>query len=135
VAGLIGNVSLLGRGKAPPRSGVARERSRGSIDDSERSLRLDYSSLDVTSSPAFTAGVARVNPPPAVAWEFGQRIRERRLGAQLSQMQLAERSGLHFTFISSAERGRRNPTLTSILRLAHGLDVDAGSLLLGLREQ
>ncbi len=55
-----------------------------------------------------------------------------RTGAGLSQMDLADRSGLHFTFVSSVERGVRNPTLTTILRLARGLDVDPGELVSGL---
>lgn len=48
-------------------------------------------------------------------------------------MELAERAGLHFTFVSSVERGQRNPTLTTILHLAGGLDVDPSVLVRGLR--
>lgn len=76
----------------------------------------------------------RSNPPPPVAAELGDRIRAHRERLGLSQIDLAERSHLHFTYVSSIERGRRNPTLTSILRLARGLDIDAGTLIAGLRE-
>ena len=47
-------------------------------------------------------------------------------------MELAERIGLHFTFVSSVERGERNVSLQSLLRLADGLEVNAGSLIEGL---
>ena len=55
-------------------------------------------------------------------------------GAELSQLELAEEAGLHFTYVSSVERGQRNPTLTSILRLAEGLGMDRGALISGLNE-
>lgn len=47
-------------------------------------------------------------------------------------MALAERIGLHFTFVSSVERGERNLSLSSLLRLAEGLGVNASELVDGL---
>lgn len=94
---------------------------------------VDYLSLDYLSWHGFTAGVARINPPPLVARRFGERVREERASRGWSQMTLAEHSGLHFTFVSSIERGRRNPTLTTICALAEGLEVDPGRLVEGLR--
>jgi transcriptional regulator with XRE-family HTH domain len=64
--------------------------------------------------------------------ELGRRVRERRVELGLSQMALAERIGLHFTFVSSVERGERNLSLTSLVRLAEGLEVNAGDLVDGL---
>jgi transcriptional regulator with XRE-family HTH domain len=49
-----------------------------------------------------------------------QRLR-RELGQ--SQEELADRAGLHRTYVSGVERGIRNPTLTVIERLARGLGV------------
>jgi transcriptional regulator with XRE-family HTH domain len=49
-------------------------------------------------------------------------------------MKLAEVSGLHFTYISSAERGERNVSLVNIVRIAEALKVDAGELLSGLKD-
>ncbi len=66
------------------------------------------------------------------AEEFGRRVRARRTALGVSQMVLAEAAGLHFTFVSSVERGRRNVTLPSVLRLAKGLGVDAGELVSGI---
>ena len=47
-------------------------------------------------------------------------------------MALAERIGLHFTFVSEVERGERNLTLTSILAIARGLEINAAVLVDGL---
>jgi transcriptional regulator with XRE-family HTH domain len=44
-------------------------------------------------------------------------------------MALAERIGLHFTFVSSVERGERNLSLSSLLRLAEGLEVNPAVLV------
>lgn len=48
-------------------------------------------------------------------------------------MALAERIGLHFTFVSSVERGERNLSLSSLLRLAEGLEMDPADLVAGLK--
>jgi transcriptional regulator with XRE-family HTH domain len=48
-------------------------------------------------------------------------------------MALADRIGLHFSFVSEVERGLRNLSLESLLRIAEGLDTDAGTLVAGLR--
>jgi len=48
-------------------------------------------------------------------------------------MALAERIGLHFTFVSSVERGERNLSLASLLRLAEGLELNPAKLVDGLR--
>lgn len=69
-------------------------------------------------------------PPPVV---FGERVRARRLEIGLSQMELAERAGMHFTYVSSVERGLRNISLVNIVRLAEALGVDAGTLVAGMR--
>jgi transcriptional regulator with XRE-family HTH domain len=64
---------------------------------------------------------------------LGERARARRIELGLSQMALADRIGLHFTFVGSVERGERNLSLSSLLRLADGLDIDPGELVTGLR--
>ena len=63
---------------------------------------------------------------------LGQRVRARRSELGLSQVALADRIGLHFTFVSSVERGERNLSLSSLIRLADGLEVNAGDLVDGL---
>lgn len=77
--------------------------------------------------------MGRTSRRTAAQTELGRRARERRLALGLSQMALAERVGLHFTFVSSVERGERNLSLASLLRLAEGLEVDPSELVFGLR--
>jgi transcriptional regulator with XRE-family HTH domain len=59
---------------------------------------------------------------------FGRRIRELREGKRLSQETLAERAGLHWTYVSGIERGRRAPGLDVIGRIAAGLRVSPSEL-------
>lgn len=65
--------------------------------------------------------------------EFGARVRERRKERGLSQEELAHKSGMHRTYVSSVERGERNIALVNIVALAAALRVDAGDLVAGLK--
>jgi transcriptional regulator with XRE-family HTH domain len=67
-----------------------------------------------------------VHNPGRVA--FGARVRELRLAKGLSQEELAERAGLHRTYLSSLERGQRNVGLDNILDLAAALEVPPARL-------
>lgn len=64
---------------------------------------------------------------------FGQRVREHREALGLSQEALAARSDIHWTFLGQVERGRRNLNLHNLLKIAKGLDIDAGELVQGLQ--
>ena len=55
-------------------------------------------------------------------------MRELRQARGLSQEGLAERSGLHRTYISSLERGQRNVGLDNVRALAQALDVVPSTL-------
>jgi len=59
----------------------------------------------------------------------GFRVRELRVAAGLTQAQLADRAGLHRTFIGSVERGERNVALLSLRRIAHALRTTPAALL------
>lgn len=50
-------------------------------------------------------------------------IRRMRLKRGWSQEELADRCGLHRTYIGSVERGERNITLATLERIAKALDV------------
>ncbi len=53
---------------------------------------------------------------------FGDRMKELRLAKEISQQELAIRSGLHRNYISDAERGKRNVSLKCIEKIAAGLE-------------
>jgi transcriptional regulator with XRE-family HTH domain len=67
--------------------------------------------------------------PHAASVAFGQRLRELRAERGVSQDDLADATDVHPTAIGRLERGAREPRLTTILRLARGLDVEPGKLL------
>ena len=52
---------------------------------------------------------------------FGATIRRLRLEKDLTQRELAERSGLDVSYISGIERGCRNVSLKSLEKVAKGL--------------
>lgn len=60
---------------------------------------------------------------------FGEVLRECRNKADLSQEELAYRSGIDRTFVSLLERGLRQPSLSTILELAKVLGVPPGALV------
>jgi transcriptional regulator with XRE-family HTH domain len=55
-------------------------------------------------------------------------VRWRRVRIRLTPP-YADRAGIHRTYVSDIERGRRNPTVTVVEKLAAPFDVRAGSLL------
>ena len=68
---------------------------------------------------------------------LGRMDPRRRLGLNLqrirrekgwSQEELANRAGLHRTYVSGVERGIRNPTITIVDKLAGALEVTIGAL-------
>lgn len=63
---------------------------------------------------------------------FGTRIREARQAKGFSQETLAEKAGLHRTYIGTVERGERNPALVNLVRIADALSVDLSTLTEGL---
>lgn len=67
--------------------------------------------------------------PPSMSKLFGSAVRARRMAAGISQERLAERSGLHPTYISMVERGVRNPTLDVAFRIAKALRVGLPALI------
>jgi transcriptional regulator with XRE-family HTH domain len=59
---------------------------------------------------------------------LGDAIRRLRTEAGLSQEQLAERAATDLTQVGGVERGVRNPSYTTLVRLAAGLEVTVGQL-------
>lgn len=60
---------------------------------------------------------------------FGEVLRTKRKEAGLSQEKLALDVGLERTFISMMERGQRQPSLTTLLKIAPALGCSAADLV------
>ncbi|MBC2667474.1 helix-turn-helix transcriptional regulator [Novosphingobium flavum] len=60
---------------------------------------------------------------------LGRNVRALREARGWSQEDYADRAGIHRTYVSDIERGRRNPTVTVVEKLAAPLGVTAGALL------
>lgn len=60
---------------------------------------------------------------------LGENIKKERIEKELSQEQLAEKTGLHRTYISQLERGLRNPTITTLSKITKVLNVSLDALI------
>ena len=60
---------------------------------------------------------------------FGKIVRSRRLEKELTQEALAALSSLHFTYVSSVERGERNISIENIAKLAKALGCQLRDLM------
>jgi transcriptional regulator with XRE-family HTH domain len=60
---------------------------------------------------------------------LGETIRELRKLKGLSQDELGEKSGFHFTYIGGLERGERNISLSNLEKVASCLSVNISDLL------
>ena len=63
-----------------------------------------------------------------IAIRFGNAIRVIRRRERISQEELADRCGLHRTYISDIELGKRNVSLENIDRLACALNISLTDL-------
>lgn len=61
--------------------------------------------------------------------DLGSNLRDARKGLGLTQEQVGERSGVHPTEVSRIEAGKRDPRVSTLLRLARALEVQPGQLL------
>ncbi len=68
-------------------------------------------------------------PVPAISKRFGIVVRKHRLQADMTQEALAERAGIHATYVGMVERGDRNPTLDVAARIAKALKLDLAALI------
>lgn len=64
---------------------------------------------------------------------LGVRVKQLRLERGLSQEDLAGASDIHVTYLSSLERGARNPSLNVMAAIARGLGVALTDLVDGLQ--
>lgn len=61
--------------------------------------------------------------------DFGKKLKSLRKQKKLSQAKLAGKLNVHPTYISSLERGLRNPSLKVIDRIASALEISRETLI------
>ena len=62
---------------------------------------------------------------------FGSRVKQERQKQNLSQEALADKAGLHRTYLGDVERGERNIGLLNIVKIANALNIPPDLLLRG----
>lgn len=60
---------------------------------------------------------------------LADRVKRYRKERQWSQEELADRAGLHRTFVSQIERATKKSTIVTVERIAKALEVTCGQLL------
>ena len=60
---------------------------------------------------------------PSILTRLAKRIRQLRKVYKMSQEQLAEKADLHPTFIGNIERAEKNPTITSLEKIARAFNI------------
>ena len=68
-------------------------------------------------------------PSETVEVAFGHVLRDVRKSYGISQEELGLRSGCHRTYISLLERGRKGPSLQTILKLAEAMQTDSAEMV------
>jgi transcriptional regulator with XRE-family HTH domain len=61
--------------------------------------------------------------------ELGEVIRRHRRAAGLSQEQLADQCGVHWTYLSEIESAKVNPSISVLRRIATGLGLRTSQLV------
>ena len=61
--------------------------------------------------------------------QFGKKLREVRLKKNKSQGDIAKILGVHRSYISGLERGKRNPSLLTVHKVAKALGISTNELL------
>lgn len=67
-----------------------------------------------------------------VLMRFGEAVRKLRQEKQISQEEFADLCGLHRTYISDIELGKRNVSLENIEKIAKALDIPISRLFEGV---
>lgn len=62
---------------------------------------------------------------------FGKNLKSLRMKKNISQEEFADRTKLDRTYISGLERGLRNPSYLTLLKLAHTLNIPIEHLFYG----
>jgi transcriptional regulator with XRE-family HTH domain len=68
-------------------------------------------------------------PDDPLVGNLGSNLREARARLELTQEQVAERSGVHATEVSRIEAGKRDPQVSTLEKLAAAVEIPPGRLL------
>ena len=104
---------------------MANRDGKGDVARSPHALGADVPSL----TPAALRAKILPFSEKAMNRGFGQMVRATRLRRGLSQMDLADRAGMHRTHISLIETGRRGVRLPTVCILAHALRMNPAELM------
>jgi transcriptional regulator with XRE-family HTH domain len=61
--------------------------------------------------------------------QFGRAVRQLRLERGLNLQELAKAAGLHWTYLSGIERGRRNPSMRVLVAIAGSFGLSTAELV------
>ena len=64
--------------------------------------------------------------------KFGEKVRDERIKQHLTQEELAEKAGVHRTYIGMIERAEKNITLENINKIAKALGIKINKIFEGL---
>ena len=70
-----------------------------------------------------------------IVTQLGMRIKFLRKSKKLSQLDLSLEAGVNKNYISDLEKGRRNPTILVLNKIAVALNIDLATLFKGIQEQ
>ena len=79
----------------------------------------------MTAPPESSAG-GRGSP---TGEQFGRVVRQIRVEREMNLQTLATASGLHWTYLSGIERGRRNPSLRVVVAIAGSFELPTAELV------
>jgi transcriptional regulator with XRE-family HTH domain len=74
-------------------------------------------------------------PARDIRIRFGMAVRLRRNELGISQEEFAEQAGLHRTYVSDLERGKRNISLENLEKLAQALSLSITDLMKRVEDQ
>jgi transcriptional regulator with XRE-family HTH domain len=69
-----------------------------------------------------------MSEPATLLLGLGRAIREARAELRISQEELGLRTGVHRNYIGGIERGERNPSVVTVAKLAHALELSPSQL-------
>ena len=66
--------------------------------------------------------------PDDLQQNLGRAVNALRTSAGLTQEELSNRTGVHATYVSDVERGARNPSWATLVKLVRGMDTTMAEL-------